>query len=86
MKISVEELKAEMLFIKANLWRELGLEKVFVLSLLGFYSAAQNLICNFEQDGEEQLYRAIEQAKLKSSKLTFRNIVNKVYWYLRRVL
>ena len=75
-----------MLFIKANVPRELRLEKAFVLSLFGFYSAAQNLISDFEQDGEEQFYRAIELAKFKSSKLTFKNVAKKAYRLLRRMV
>lgn len=77
---------SEILFIKANVPRELRLEKAFVLSLFGFYSAAQNLISDFEQDGEEQFYRAIELAKLKSSKFTFKNVAKKAYRLLRRMV
>jgi FkbM family methyltransferase len=77
---------SEMLFIKANVPRELRLEKAFVLSLFGFYSAAQNLIGDFAQDGEEQLYSAIQQAKLRSSKLTLSNIVKKAYKFVARKL
>lgn len=77
---------SEMLFIKADVPKELRLEKAFVLSLFGFYSAAQNLIGNFEYEGEEQLYRAIERAKSNSSKLTLRSLVKKAYKHLRRIL
>ena len=66
--------------------KELRLEKAFVLSLFGFYSAAQNLISDFEQDGEEQLYRAIELAKSKSSKPTFKNVAKKAYRFLRHMV
>ena len=77
---------SEILFIRSDVSRELRLEKAFVLSLFGFYSVAQNLICNFEQEGEEQLYFAIEQAKSKASKLTARvkRFARKVYGYVRR--
>ena len=56
-----------MLFVvQVYVKRELRLEKAFVLSLFGFYSAAQNLIGDFDHDGGEQLHIAIERAKSKS--------------------
>jgi len=79
---------SEILFIKTDVSRELRLEKALVLSLFGFYSVAQNLICNFELEGEEQLYFSIEQAKSKASKLTskFIRFSRKVYAYARHML
>ena len=79
---------SEILFIKTDVSRELRLEKALVLSLFGFYSVAQNLICNFELEGEEQLYFAIGQAKSKASKLTSKVIrfARKVYAYAKHML
>ena len=77
---------SEILFIKSDVSKEHRLEKAFVLSLFGFYSSAQNLICDFEQKGEEEFYLAIEQAKTNSSKLTLKSFARKVYGYARRML
>lgn len=77
---------SEILFIKANVPRELKLEKAFALSLFGFYSAAQNLLSDFEQNGDEELYRAIEKAKKNSSKLTLRRLTRKAYNFARRMV
>ena len=75
---------SEILFIKKNVPKELRLEKAFVLSLFGFYSAAQNLLQSFEIEGEKDLYDEITNAKVKASRPTLKTVLRKIYHLLKR--